>query len=271
MTGVSNQSGGDWQLDAGAAANHDLAVNPSGIVLACEHAGKVIPMWLNGLGLSDDMANSHIAWDPGAFDLARFMAIELSADLVWQRYSRLVYDCNRPPSSPASIVEYAETMPIPGNIDISNAERQWRIENVYRPFQSMLKTVLVDRVSPVLVTIHSFTPVFRGEHRAVELGILHDKDSRLADALLANKQLRQEFDMRRNEPYAARDGVTHTLVNQTRSENYLNVMIEVRSNLLDTPDKQKTIAKTLATALKNAVKSITETHADLTENAHELP
>ncbi len=102
---------------------------------------------------------------------------------------------------------------------------------------------------PILITIHSFTPVYNGERRAVEVGVLHDSDTRFADALLEELCPSALYDIQRNEPYGPEDGVTHTLVDQAQSRGLLNVMIEVRNDLIATQAGQEKIAELLGEAI----------------------
>src|SRR5690606_29562638 len=157
----------------------------------------------------------HIAWDPGALATSRLMAKSLDATLIYQRFSRLAYDCNRPPESPAAMPEKSEIYDVPGNAHLDDMARNARTEALYLPFRDTLSRLLRRRIdegrAPVVVTMHSFTPVYFGRQRAVEIGILHDSDSRLADLMLAASAGGSLFNVRRNEPYGPEDGVTHTL------------------------------------------------------------
>ena len=228
-------------------------VNPDGagdIVLICEHAGNLIPHSLNALGLDQDVLESHVAWDPGAAPVARSMAALLDAPLVLQRFSRLVYDCNRPPDAEGAMPARSEVFDIPGNIRLSDAARAARVDAVYRPFRASTATIL-DRMveagkTPAVVTIHSFTPVFHGKPRTVELGLLHDADTRLTDAMLEASADWPDLDIRRNEPYGPGDGVTHTLRVDAIARGLPNVMIEVRSDLIAEPRQQSAMAARLA-------------------------
>ena len=60
----------------------------------------------------------------------------------------------------------------------------------------------------LVVSIHSFTPVYKGKPRSVELGILHDRDTTLSTKLIKSFP---NIDARLNEPYGPKDGVLHTL------------------------------------------------------------
>jgi len=204
------------------------------VVLVCEHASAHIPARYNNLGLTAEVARSHIAWDPGAVATARFLSKSLDALLIESTVSRLVYDCNRPPESADAMPERSEVYDIPGNRNLSEQERQLRIDSVYRPFESQIAQSLGNHSStPILVTIHSFTPVYNGHKREVDIGILHDDDSRLADAMLqAVPDVLSGYTIKRNEPYGPDDGVTHTLKRHAVASNLFNVMIEIRNDLL---------------------------------------
>lgn len=234
--------------------------NPGGqheVVLACEHASAFIPAQFDDLGLSREARFSHIAWDPGALLIAQHLSRLLDATLVHSGVSRLVYDCNRPPSSPSAMPEKSEVHEVPGNRHLTDDDRAFRINRYYAPFKEALAQTLEHRQSPpVLVTIHSFTPQYHGRLRDVEIGILHDADTRLADALL---DVADRHVVRRNEPYGPDDGVTHTLQLHAIPSNYLNVMIEIRNDLLTTHDKCEAIAQSLATWLEKALKKINTT------------
>ena len=228
-------------------------VNPCGrgdVVLICEHAGRLVPRSLNGLGLDRETLMSHVAWDPGAAPVARDMARHLDAPLVLQRFSRLVYDCNRPPDAESAMPAQSEIFDIPGNVGLTPAARMARTDAVYLPFRDAVASVIDQRIEqgslPAVVTIHSFTPVFHGRRRTVELGILHDADSALADAMLEASTGWTDLVVRRNEPYGLEDGVTHTLKIHAIERGLSNVMIEVRNDLIKSHDHQSAMALRLA-------------------------
>lgn len=223
------------------------------VILVCEHASRRLPHALGTLGLTDEVLASHIAWDPGALAVSRRMAESLDATLVFQRFSRLVYDCNRPPDSPAAMPEKSEVFDVPGNRGLDQSARDARTRALYLPFRDRLSHLVKGRVdaggAPVIVTMHSFTPIYFGKPRDVEIGILHDDDSRLADAMLAAAGNGNGYDVRRNEPYGPQDGVTHTLKEHGLSNGLPNVMIEVRNDLIQDEAGQGVVADYLAELL----------------------
>ena len=236
------------------------AVARGPVILVCEHASRLLPQALGTLGLPEEALESHIAWDPGALAVSRLMAESLDATLIFQRFSRLVYDCNRPPESPAAIPEKSEVFTVPGNAGLDQAARDARTEAVYLPFREKLAALVADRIAqgraPVIVTMHSFTPVYFGQPRAVEIGILHDADARLADAMLAAAGGGGPYDVRRNAPYGPEDGVTHTLKEHGLSNGLANVMIEVRNDLIKDEAGQRVVAGYLAGLLEKSLPAI---------------
>lgn len=226
-----------------------LTVNSGGksnVVLVCEHASHHIPDMYDGLGLSADALQSHAAWDPGAMAVAGHLSKMLDAVLVAGGVSRLVYDCNRPPYAPDAMPDRSEVIDVPGNKDLSAADRAGRVAHVYTPFRAAVAEVMAKTPDPILITIHSFTPVYHGAQRAVEIGVLNDTDTRVADAMLAVATDHTQASVQRNEPYGPANGVTHTLQEHAISHGHPNVMLEIRNDLIATDAQQKDIAQMLA-------------------------
>jgi predicted N-formylglutamate amidohydrolase len=233
-----------------------ILVNERGsspVVLVCEHAGRRIPRKLGTLGLDEPDLRRHIAWDIGAEGVSRLLAKLLDAPLILQRYSRLVYDCNRPPESPDSIPTLSEATHIPGNEKLSPESRLQRINEIYHPLHRAIAGLLDERAArakPVdFVTIHSFTPIYKGKQRTLDLGILHDRDPRLADKLLKSFP---KLDVRRNEPYGPQDGVCHTLNLHAGVRGLPYAMIEIRNDLIATERGQEEWAQRLSVPLQRA-------------------
>lgn len=227
------------------------------MAIICEHASNHIPASLNGLGLSGEIAQSHIAWDPGALGVAKALAERTQSLLIAGRISRLVYDCNRPPDAPSAIPERSEIYDIPGNRGLSPAQRAARIEGVFQPFSDAVTAQIAMHRTALqsMVTIHSFTPVFFDNPREVEVGILHGQDTRLAEAMMANRPTASGHDIRLNEPYAAKDGVAHTLDEHGARNGLPNVMIEIRNDLIQTPQAQAEMAALLADWIASAMEA----------------
>lgn len=233
-----------------AAGDHRL-------VLVCEHASNWVPPAFRDLGLNSAALASHAAWDPGALGVAENLATSLDAPLVFGRVSRLVYDCNRPPEAADAILPVTEAFSVPGNAGLTDGEHDERVDQVYRPFQHLLETT-VAKAPPdaVLVTVHSFTPVFYGRQRTTEIGILHGEDPRLALAMMALASRFTGRQVRLNDPYGPQDGVAHTLDLHGCQNDLVNVMIEIRNDLIETPDQQAAVAGELAGWLRQAISDV---------------
>ncbi|MEM7069002.1 MAG: N-formylglutamate amidohydrolase [Pseudomonadota bacterium] len=208
---------------------------PYSHVLICEHASNHFPEKFGQLGISDKVAKSHIAWDPGAYEVSKRMSAIMKAPLVKAEVSRLIYDCNRPPKATGATPAKSEIFEIPGNRDLGEIEREERYREVYLPFSKCIEETIAQAFElQSIVTIHSFTPVYEGQKRDVEIGILHDTDTRLADAMLQLAHLHSGLIVRPNEPYGPLDGVTHTLRKHGIANGVANVMIEIRNDLIET-------------------------------------
>ena len=232
-----------------SSMDYVTVVNPAGtspVVLVCEHASRFIPGVYNDLGLTGDALHSHAAWDPGALAVAQYMSERLNAPLVASNVSRLVYDCNRPLAATDAIPDQSETITVPGNKGLTVAQRQDRATTFYEPFRKQLAKVIGAKAQPVIVTIHSFTPVYHGKRRQVEIGVLHDRDTRLADAMLQVAGQHRDALVLRNAPYGTDDGVTHTLKEHALPAGHLNVMLEIRNDLIQDTKTQSDMAEQIA-------------------------
>lgn len=236
------------------AALIDRPDGASRVLLVCEHASNHFPPEFGTLGLDDAARVAHVAWDIGALGLARALSGLLDATLVHAPVSRLLLDLNRPPHAPAAMPERSEVFDVPGNCDLDAAARAARVDAIYLPFHQALQRVITDRLAqgvvPVLVSIHSFTPVYHGAQRTLEFGVIHDGDDRYARALLDGVSgMRAGL----NEPYAPGDGVTHLM--QLHSWPYAlpHAMIEVRNDLIADAPAQNAMANRIAPALRAAL------------------
>ena len=212
-------------------------INPGGtspFVLTCDHASNFLPPEFGTLGLAQDDLSRHIAWDPGALPVARQMAAALDATLVETRISRLVIDCNRPLDAPDLVPPVSETTTIPGNTNLSDKQRAARVAISWQPFHDTIERIVEDRLArglkTWLVSVHSFTPVYKGRKRPWHIGIIHDDDRRLAAPLIAALQRLAGVTVGVNEPYSPADRVYYTLERHARSRGLPCAMIEIRND-----------------------------------------
>ena len=230
--------------------------NPAGgsrYVIVCEHASNWLPASLGTLGLPPADMQRHIAWDPGALPVASRLAEILDATLVESCVSRLAIDCNRPLDAPDLIAETSETTRVPGNEGLGPAEREARIALAYRPFHEALAHVVENRVAQGratwIVTVHSFTPVYRGVSRPWHIGIIHDQDERLSAPLLAGLHGVPGITVGANQPYSPADRVYYTLERHARPRGLPCTMIEIRNDEIVDAAAQDLWAQRLAKIL----------------------
>lgn len=223
------------------------------LILVCEHAANHIPAAWGDLGLTAEQRQAHIAWDPGALALSRGLSQRLDAVLIHAPVSRLVYDCNRAPDMPGAMPVRSEIHDIPGNASISAAERLARTEAVYLPWATGLHGLIARRIAlglrPVIVTIHSFTPIYHGKPRRVEFGVIHDADPHLSVAILNAAHKLTGLQAELNAPYSAADDVTHTLRVQATPYGLPNAMLEIRNDLIAAPEAVDAMTDQLAAVL----------------------
>jgi len=223
------------------------------LVLVCDHASNRIPVEYGTLGLPDSDLARHIAWDPGAAPVSRRMAERLDAVLVEPRISRLIVDCNRPLDAPDLMPAISETTVIPANRSVPADERARRIALAHAPFHDTIGDIVVRRLAvgrpTMIVSVHSFTPVYRGVPRPWHIGIIHDGDERLSAPMLRALSQVDGVVVGDNEPYSPADRVYYTLERHARSRGLPCAMIEIRNDEIADAAGQELWADRLATIL----------------------
>ena len=248
----------------GHAIAHDLADRAPGVILICEHASnRMLAPWTEA---GAELRASHAASDPGALGLALALGPLLAqscggAEVVHAPFSRLIYDLNRSPDRPDACPVQSEIYRIAMNEGLTPAERLARMEGLYLPFHDLVRArvarALVLGGRPAIVTVHSFAPVWHGVARKVAFGVIHDDLPALAREIVAQAEgLGLVTDL--NAPYSAADHVTHTLRLHALPYGLENAMLEVRNDLIGSPDAQARMAALLAPVLARAIARVTE-------------
>ncbi len=206
-------------------------------IVTAEHASNAVPEAFQTLGLSAEVLESHVAWDPGAKPVAIAIAEALGCPLFLGEYSRLVADLNRSPGSKVVVPELAFGVLVPANIGLGPEARAARVDLFHRPYWTKVEGAVSSLGPPVLhLSIHSFTESLHGKKRDVDLGVLIDPDRPLeADVcrVLLTKLRARGLDARENEPYDGRsDGLTTSLRGARSAERYAGVEIEISQRLL---------------------------------------
>jgi predicted N-formylglutamate amidohydrolase len=228
----------------------------SAYFFTCDHGGNLLPRALGTLGLSPLELQRHIAWDIGAAALARQLAEALDAFLIVQTYSRLAIDCNRPLHSPSSITPLSELTPIPGNQQVGPMDADARRREIFQPYHDRIGAELDARNAlgrpTILVAVHSFTPEFKGESRPWHVGVLYNRDSRLARILLELCREESGLVVGDNQPYSVNDESDYAIPIYGERRAIPHVELEIRQDLLADESGQTAWAQRLVRALGRA-------------------
>jgi predicted N-formylglutamate amidohydrolase len=227
------------------------------LLLLCDHASKVVPKSLAGLGLPTGALERHIGWDIGGLDAARELSTTLDAPLVASGYSRLVIDCNRWPGGEGSIPEVSDGTHVPANEGLTAEQVDARAHACFWPYHQEVDRQL-DRMttasrSVCLLVVHSFTPAMKGFQRPWHVGVLWNDDPRLPAPLLAELRRDPALVVGDNEPYSARASYEYTLTAHARPRALPHCSLEVRQDLMATPADARSWARRLAPAIRTAV------------------
>lgn len=226
------------------------AEGQSPFLLTSDHYGRVLPRALGNLGVAESELVRHIGWDIGIAGVAERLARMLDAHLIAQRYSRLVIDCNRPPAAVSSIPVISEATAIPRNEGISEREREARRREIFAPYHDRIEAAidrrLHDERPTVLVSLHSFTPVYAGVARPWHIGALYNRDTVLPQLLMKHLRSQGDLVVGDNEPYAVNDLTDYTIPVHGEARGLVNTGIEIRQDLIADQSGQQQWAERLA-------------------------
>jgi predicted N-formylglutamate amidohydrolase len=218
-----------------------------------DHYGRLIPKRLGDLGLPESELVRHIAWDIGIAAVAERLSNMLGAHLIAQRYSRLVIDCNRMPRAASSIPLLSEATTIPGNEGLSREDAELRRHAIFDPYHHRIDEVIDQRLAEkrptILVSLHSFTPVYAGMARPWHIGTLYNRDKILPPLLLQALRAEGDLVVGDNEPYAVRDETDYTIPVHGEARGLTNSGIEIRQDLITDRSGQQQWAERLARIL----------------------
>lgn len=207
----------------------------AGLVLVADHASNRVPEELGDLGLPAGEFRRHIAWDIGVEALTRGLAARLGVPAVLSRVSRLVIDANRGDDDPTLVMRLSDGAVIPGNARIEAAERDRRITAYWRPYDEAIRATIDAAFAagrpPILLSLHSFTPIWRGWPRPWHCGVLWDADPRLPELLIARLGGDPALVVGDNEPY---DGALagDTMYRHGTRRGLAHAIVEVRQDLI---------------------------------------
>lgn len=240
-----------------------------GLILLCDHAANALPPEYGSLGLSPEQFERHIAYDIGAAAIVEHLSRVLDAPAVLTRYSRLLIDPNRGHDDPTLIMRLSDGAVIPGNRHVDEAEREKRTRLYYAPYHrtidTMIDACLANGIAPMLLSIHSFTEAWKQVPRPWHVGVLWDRDPRLAQSLLEHFHAEGDLVVGDNQPYSGKlEG--DCLWQHGTQRSLAHAIIEVRQDLIKTEDGQKAWGDRLARITRSILDAMSPQPTDkLTE------
>jgi predicted N-formylglutamate amidohydrolase len=227
-------------------------------LLTADHAGRVIPKALGDMGVSAFDLDRHIAWDIGIAGVTVLLAKALDATAVLQIYSRLVIDCNRQPSVLNAFPAVSEATAIPGNAGLSQADKSTREKAIFEPYHGAIKRLLAARAGrqTIYVAMHSFTPVYLGVKREMQVALLYNRNPALSHILAALLRAEGDLAVAENQPYQVSDETDYGVPVHAEAGGLDYVEIEIRQDLISTQAGQEEWAARLARLLPLAAQQL---------------
>lgn len=251
---------GDWPLIGPGDPPPYSIYNEHGdapFLLVCDHASRAFPRAMNQLGVADWVLDKHVAWDIGSDMLTRHLADRFNARAVMAGYSRLVVDLNRQLSHESAFIPVSDGIAIPGNLELSEEEKQLRTASFFRPYHqaiaSQLKAFRESGRVPAVISIHTCTPVFDRVVRQWHIGVMWDKDPRIARPLLEILADMPDVCVGDNEPYSGQHPNDFTIDYHAERAGLPCVGVEVRQDLVADADGAARWAGVLGDALQDVL------------------
>lgn len=224
------------------------------VMLFCDHASCFIPPGLRSLGLPESEQLRHIAWDIGAADITRHMALALDAPAVLCNYSRLIIDCNRLLRDPTLIPPKSDGTEIPGNAALSAADREARLAAIYVPYhraiEDLAEAMRVRHGVAAVLAIHSCTDRMNGKFRPWEIGICWEGDERIAGPVMAALRALGTINVGDNQPYGLVTGDDCSLPIHGMRRGWPHLQVEFRQDLIGTESEAQKWADILLGAVR---------------------
>ena len=228
------------------------ATADTAVLVVCDHASAAVPARLGDLGLDAETRRAHVAWDIGAARVSRLLAGHLGCGAVLAGISRLVIDCNRQPGAPSSIPARTCGVEVPGNRDLADAEAEARAEAWFWPYHREIATrlgrMLRHGAVQAMVAVHSFTPCMDGFRRPWQVGVLWNRDGRMALPVIDALRQQPGLCVGDNQPYSGRE-INYTLDTHAGAAGLPHVSFEIRQDLLADDDGCRRWAALLAQVL----------------------
>ena len=224
------------------------------ILIIADHASNYLPKEKNKLGLTHAFLNQHIAFDIGIKELSLDLSNRLKCKVIQGKYSRLLIDLNRDLDDPTVIPEIVDRKIIPGNIRLSKSELRLRIKKVYNKYHHEIDQTIKNKKVKVILSLHSFNPIFKNKRRRLEFGILSNEDKNLSSIIINQLKL-QKLNVGDNKPYSG-NLIGDSMYRHGLRNKLPHALIEVRNDLLSNPTKIKRVSRLLHKTIVKSLKKL---------------
>jgi predicted N-formylglutamate amidohydrolase len=226
----------------------------SPILIIVDHASNAIPKEYKNLELSKSYLDSHIAYDINIMNLANKLSKKLNSEIICGEYSRLFIDLNRGKDDPTLITAISDKKVIKRNINISNKDKKFRINEIYNRYHLCIESLIKRRQIKLLLSLHSFSPIFKGKRRNIEIGILSNEDKRYSQKLI--KKLKgKKYIIKDNEPYNG-NLIGDTLYKHGLKNKLFHTLIEIRNDIIYSDQQVNKISSLLSRSIKEINKNL---------------
>ena len=207
------------------------------MLFTSDHNGSAIPTKLKNLGVPFNELRRHVAYDIGIDAVAHALSARFNATLIVANYSRLVIDCNRHPGSAGSIPSVSDNTVVPGNKNLSDDDIKSREDEIFDAYHSSvgnrISIMRSENKNPILISLHSFTPVIGGQFRPWEIGILFKDDERLSAPLINKLREQKDLNIGDNKPYSGSEPAGYTVDYHVEPLSLPSVAVEFRQDLIE--------------------------------------
>ncbi len=239
-----------------------------GILLVCDHARNALPDVYGTLGLPASEFDRHIAYDLGVEAVVNGLSERLGVPAVLACFSRLLIDPNRGVNDPTLIMQLSDGAVVPGNRDIDETERTFRLSQFHQPYhraiEAEIDAAIADNSPPVLISVHSFTPAWKGIARPWHASLLWEDDRRCSDLFIQALSADPNLVVGDNEPYAG--GLAgDTMHTHSVKRGLPHTLVEIRQDLISDDDGVSQWIERLASAIdamitSNQIKELVHTN-----------
>lgn len=224
------------------------ATRRDGLLYTCEHASNRVPAPWRLRPSDRRLLAMHWGYDLGARTLTLELARRSAGAAVLTRFSRLLVDPNRDPADPTAVLRTCDD----GAPTFNRApDVAARIARFHAPFHAAVDASLRRARPRFLCSVHTFTPVFRGQARPMEVGVLFDRHDDLAERLLRALRdvgLRAEA----NAPYSGKEGLIYSANRHGTGHDVPYLELEVRQDVVGSDRRARRAATRIWSALRRA-------------------